>query len=83
MQTDQITKTGNQTKTCLGMKREKRVKLGKWNKKDPIRWPKMSDQVNWNALKNYVYLELPTYGAITKKDKNRFYVRKLLICLAL
>ena len=49
------------------MKRKKRVNLGKWNKKDPIRWPRLNDQVKWNALENSVYLHLPTYGPIAKK----------------
>ena len=48
-------------------KEEARANLGKWNKKDPIRWPRMSDQVKWSALENSVYLQLPTYGPIVKK----------------
>ena len=48
-------------------KEEERANLGKWNKKDPIRWPRMSDHVKRNALKNSVYLQLPTYGPIAKK----------------
>ena len=62
-------------------KEEERVNLGKWNKKDPVRWPRMSAKVNWNALKNSVYLQLPTNGPIAKKK--RFCMRKLLIYLAL
>ena len=50
-----------------GMEKNKRANLGKWNKKDPLRWPRMSDQVKWNALENSVYLQLPTYGPIAKK----------------
>ena len=48
-------------------KEEERANLGKWNKKDPVRWPRMSAKVKWNALKNSVYLQLPTYGPIAKK----------------
>ena len=48
-------------------KEEERVNLGKMNKKDPIRWPRMSDQVKWNALEYSVYLQLPTYGPTPKK----------------
>ena len=32
-------------------KEKKRANLGKWNKTDPIRWPRMNDQVKWNASK--------------------------------
>ena len=46
---------------------EGRVNLRKWNKKNPIRWPWMSDQVKWNTLANSFYLQLPAYGPITKK----------------
>lgn len=51
---------------CLGMERKKGANLGKWSKKDPIRWFRMSDQVKWNPLENSVYLQLPTYGTIAK-----------------
>ena len=51
---------------CLGMERKNRANLGQWNKKDPIRWPRMSDQVKWNPLENSAYLQLPTYGPIAK-----------------
>ena len=36
---------------CQNGKEEKRANLGKWNKKDRIRWPRISDQVKRNALK--------------------------------
>ena len=29
----------------------------------------MSDQVKWNALENPIYLQLPTYGPVSKKIK--------------
>ena len=49
------------------MERKKRANLGKWNKKDPVRWSRMRNQVKWNALENSVYLQLPTFGPIAKK----------------
>ena len=48
-------------------KEEERPNLGTWNKKDPMKWPRMSDQVKWNDLKNFVYLHLPIYEPIAKK----------------
>lgn len=38
-----------------------------WNKKDTVRWPRMSDHAKRNTLKNSFYLQLPTYGLITTK----------------
>ena len=60
---------------------EKRVNLRKWNKKDPVRWPMMSDQVTWNALGYCVYLLLPTHGPVVKKigGWKRFCMRNLIL----
>ena len=48
-------------------KEEERVNLGKSNKKDPIRWPRMSYEIKWNFQENSVFLQRPTHGLITKK----------------
>ena len=55
------------TAPCVRAERKKRVNVGKWNKKDPVRWPRLNDQAKWNTLENSVFLQLPTYGPIAKK----------------
>ena len=48
-------------------KEEERVKLEKWIKKDPVKWPRMSDLEKWNTLEKTVHAQLPAYGSTEKK----------------
>ena len=71
-QTEAVIQSRRQTKIittapCVRAERKKRVNVGKWNKKDPVRWPRLNDQAKWNTLENSVFLQLPTYGPVAKK----------------